>query len=138
MSAILLLEVDDQLTLVSILFQKDISLDAVDIDFMHPHIVVIGGKSDDEDSSFWDHTKNDNLKEYYLLIDKFAIECASDIMEALQLLLGSYYVFNRSYPIEATCFLEFLQQQYLEIVPGSDSRSRRISVFQGPIIKETM
>ena len=63
--------------------------------------------------------------EYWLVIDKVPVEKADNLLQALQLLLASYFVFNKNYPSEVASFLEFAQMKFLNLYTNiSRSKSK--------------
>lgn len=63
-------------------------------------------------------------KQYFILVDYNLIDIADDLIEALQLLMASYFMLNRTYPESCCFFLEFIQMYFFQIYPSKGTRSR--------------
>ncbi|KAJ8671529.1 hypothetical protein QAD02_002788 [Eretmocerus hayati] len=87
--------------------------------------MITGKISEDEKATFWDNLQDGSERHYHLFFQYCPVQCTKNILEALNLLLASYFIFNESYPLEGTCFLEMLQRRYLEICPVNATKSRR-------------
>ena len=89
-------------------------------------LFVLGGKlqNQEEQQTFWQHVMNDNVKQYLLIIDKVVCDSATNALEGLQMLIASYFVFNRTYPKEGSCFLQFVQMRFLEIFSTEASKCK--------------
>ena len=75
--------------------------------------------------------------EYWLVIDKVPVEKADNLLQALQMLIASYFVFNRNYPSEVSCFLEFVQMKFLNLYTNiSRSKSKATTDKVNTLIKK--
>ncbi|KAJ8671620.1 hypothetical protein QAD02_002879 [Eretmocerus hayati] len=53
---------------------------------------------------------------YSLIVDGCEVNTSPGIIHALAVLVTSYFVYNRPYPKESPCFLEYCQMRYFDIV----------------------
>ena len=60
---------------------------------------------------------------YMLVVDYVQTESVNNICEAVIMLVVSYFVFNKVWPDEVNCFLEYAQMRWFNIY-GNDSNTK--------------
>ncbi|KAJ8678238.1 hypothetical protein QAD02_014025 [Eretmocerus hayati] len=94
-----------------------------------PQLVVIFGSATeiDTDVLLWKSLMNDQSKSYWFHIDKKHILSENEPIVAMQLLMSVYYVYNKTYPTDAACFLLYMQMRFLDIHGVGPTKSRKRS-----------
>lgn len=90
----------------------------------YPHVIVFGDipeKSNDDDE---EKEEVPFQRQYTVVVDETCYEFFNDAVDALQILITTYFNFNRVYPKSCACFLEFIQRRFLNIYPLEGSRSK--------------
>lgn len=81
-----------------------------------------------QNDSFWNIMRQDFVKEYIVFVDKKpAPDVSTNVLEALEVLISTYFVFNRLYPKKAVCFLLFLQVKFLRILEDNSKAGNKVS-----------
>ena len=103
----------------------------------HPHIVIFEDipEPENEDDQDIAHIK----RQYAVVVDNISYSKVNNLIDALQLLIATYFNFNRVYPKACACFLEFIQRRFLSIFPyeGNRSKNKEIVIKVERFIQKT-
>lgn len=77
-----------------------------------------------------DQNVNVTENRYHLIVEYCYTNTVDNIKDAVIILIESYFVFNKTWPKEVSCFLEFVQMRWCEIYPVDATRAKSKAITE--------